>query len=99
MIQNKYKIALIVLLCLDVLMLVIWLYFPMPNYEGYFTKFLGLQGIAFSSVIGAFIRWKGSKEGKSFEDFFFDTNFLLNAKMGVVVVGIPAFIIWVFFIR
>ncbi len=99
MIHSNYKKILVILLLSNVILFLLIYTFEFVEDDGYFTKFLGVQGIAFSSAIGAFVRWRSIRSNKTFEDFFFDTNFMLNAKMGVIIVGISAFIVWVFFIR
>ncbi len=99
MIHKNYKIIIFSLLAMNLILFFLNFYFLQEKYGEYFTKFLGIQGIAFSSLVGAFVRWKSINSKKTLEDFFFDTNFLLNAQLGVIVVGIPAFVIWVFFIR
>ena len=99
MIHKNYKIILVSFLVLNLILFFLNSYVPQVENGEYFTKFLGVQCIAFSSIVGAFVRWKSISSEKTFEDFFFDTNFLLNAQMGVIIVGIPVFIVWVFFIR
>ncbi len=58
------------------------------------------QAFFLLSVAGALVRRKFSDNKKdSFQEYFLSTNFLINAKIGVIVIGIPMFTIWVLFIN
>lgn len=58
------------------------------------------QAFFLVSVAGTLVRRKFSDNKKdSFQEYFLSTYFLINAKIGVIVIGIPIFAIWVFFIN
>ncbi len=97
-ISNRKIILLLV--GFNLLLGILYLTINDTKYQGYILKIFGSQGIGILGIVGAFTRWlMVKKENESFKDYFIGTNFLINAKFGVILIGIPAFIIWVFFIR
>jgi hypothetical protein len=97
--MSNRKIILI-LVVVNLLLGILYLTVNDTTYQGYIIKIFGSQGIGILGIVGAFTRWLMVRnEDESFKDYFLNTNFLINAKFGVVLIGIPAFIIWVFFIR
>ncbi|MCU0467441.1 MAG: hypothetical protein MUF58_02485 [Arcicella sp.] len=98
-VKERYKFLLVIVL-VNIFLLIIFLITNSDYCRELIKKVSGSQGIILLSIIGAYIRRNFSEDKKdSLNEYFWNTNFLTNAKFGIIIVGIPLFIIWVFFIR
>ena len=94
---EKFKFEIAAILAVTI---IVFLYFTFVKKVPIGTsllKSLGLFAIFPVGTFGAYIRWLVSDKKLTFEDYFWESSFSTNMRIGALILSIPAMIIYIFF--